>query len=89
MENAFKHCSDKSVPGAIQFTFTLHDREVKFESVNVSDRAQKINKDEAGGVGLSIVRRRLELIYPGHHTLSIKDENNTFSVTLTVNTHEH
>jgi two-component system LytT family sensor kinase len=89
VENAFKHCTDKSIAGAIQFTFTIHDQHVKFESVNVSGRTQRINKDGAGGVGLNIVRRRLELIYPGRHTLSIKDENNTFSVTLTVNTHEH
>ncbi len=86
VENAFKHCTDKSIPGAIRITFTIHDHQVKFESVNVSDRTQRIHKDEAGGIGLNIVRRRLELIYPGMHTLSIKDENNTFSVTLTVNT---
>jgi len=89
VENAFKHCTDKSIPGAIQFSFTINDHQVKFESVNASDRKQRINKDETGGVGLNIVRRRLDLIYPGMHTLSIKDENNTFSVTLTVNTHEH
>jgi sensor histidine kinase YesM len=89
VENAFKHCTDKSIPGAIQFTFNIHDHEVRFESVNVSDHAQRINKDDAGGVGLNIVRRRLELIYPGRHALDIQDENNTFSVTLTVNTHEH
>ena len=89
VENAFKHCTDKSITGAIQFIFTIHDHQVKFESVNVSDRTQRINKDEAGGVGLNIVRRRLELIYPGKHILSIKDENNSFSVTLTVNIHEH
>jgi LytS/YehU family sensor histidine kinase len=85
VENAFKHCTDKSIPGAIQFSFTINDHQVKFESVNVSDRTQRINKDEAGGVGLNIVRRRLELLYHGRHTLTIKDENNTFSVTLILN----
>jgi len=89
VENAFKHCTDKSIAGAIRITFTIRDHLVNFESVNISGRTQRINKVEAHGVGLSIVRRRLELIYPGIHTLSIKDENNTFSVTLTVNTHEH
>jgi two-component system, LytTR family, sensor kinase len=89
VENAFKHCTDKSIPGAIRFTFTIDDHQVKFESVNVSDRTQRINKDEAGGVGLNIVRRRLELIYPGMHALNIKDENDTFTVTLSINIHEH
>lgn len=89
VENAFKHCTDKSITNAIRIKFTIHDDRVQFESVNLSDRAQKINKDEAGGVGLNIVRRRLELIYPGRHTLHIKEENNTFSITLSVDTHEH
>ena len=89
IENAFKHCTDKSMPNAIRITFTVYDKNVKFESVNASDRTQRINKDEASGVGLNIVRRRLEIIYPGRHTLNIKEENNTFSVNLIVNTDEH
>jgi len=89
VENAFKHCTDKSIPNAVRITFTIHDNQVQFESVNLSDRTQRINKDEASGVGLNIVKRRLEILYPGRHSLNIKEENNTFNVTLTVNTHEH
>ena len=89
VENAFKHCTDKGTPAAIRIAFTMDDNSVKFESANLSDQAQRINKDGASGVGLSIVRRRLELLYPGRHTLSIKEENDTFIVTLSINTHEH
>jgi sensor histidine kinase YesM len=89
VENAFKHCTDKSKPRAICFAFTISDRSVKFESVNLSDKARRINKDGASGVGLAIVKRRLELLYPGRHTLVIREENNTYNVTLSVNTHEH
>lgn len=89
VENAFKHCTDKSIPDAIRISFTIQDKQVLFESENISGKSQKINKDEASGVGLNIVRRRLEIIYPGRHLLNIKEENNTFYVTLTVNTHEH
>jgi len=89
VENAFKHCTDKSITNAIGIKFTIHDGHVLFESINVSDRTQRINKDQASGVGLNIVTRRLEIIYPGKHTLNIKEENNTFIVTLSVNTHEH
>jgi hypothetical protein len=60
-----------------------------FESENISEKTQRINKDEASGVGLNIVRRRLEIIYPGMYTLNIKEENDTFMVMLSVNTHEH
>lgn len=89
VENAFKHCTDKGTPNAIKFKFTVSDRQIQFESDNLSDNKRIINKDEASGVGLNNVRRRLELIYPGRHTLAIKEDNNIFSVTLTVNTHDH
>ena len=89
VENAFKHCTDKSLPGAIKITFTIRGKQVLFESENISDPTKRINKDEASGVGLNILRRRLELIYPGRHALNINEENKTFSVTLSVNTDEH
>ncbi|MFZ4523256.1 MAG: sensor histidine kinase [Bacteroidales bacterium] len=89
VENAFKHCTDKSTPAAIRISFTITGNRVIFESVNISDNAQRINKDDASGIGLAIVGRRLELLYPGKHILTIKEENGTFNVTLTVTTHEH
>jgi two-component system, LytTR family, sensor kinase len=89
VENAFKHCTDKSIIDAIQFTFTIHDNSVNFESANLSDNTMRMHKDEASGVGLNIVKRRLELLYPGRHTLIIKEDNKTFAVSLSVNTHEH
>jgi two-component system, LytTR family, sensor kinase len=89
VENAFKHCTDKGTPNAIKLKFTISDRQIQFESDNLSDNTRRINKDEASGVGLNNVRRRLELIYPGRHTLVIKEDNNTFNATLTVNTDEH
>jgi len=89
VENAFKHCTDKSVPNAVRIGFTIHDSHVRFECINLADRTKRINKDKTSGVGLNIVRRRLELIYAGRHTLKIKEENNTFNVTLSVKTDEH
>jgi LytS/YehU family sensor histidine kinase len=36
----------------------------------------------AGGIGLANVRRRLDLLYPGAHTLTIDQQPNTYSVCL-------
>ena len=46
----------------------------------------KIPKDEDkhGGVGLSNVKQRLDLIYGDQYTLDINDEQDTYSVTLTI-----
>ncbi|NVO20172.1 MAG: sensor histidine kinase [Bacteroidetes bacterium] len=89
VENAFKHCTDKCNPGAIRFTFTIQGGQVLFVAVNQFEKSKIINKDYASGVGLNNVKRRLEIIYPGLHTLSIKEESSTFIVTLSVITREH
>lgn len=89
IENAFKHCSDKNIQNAIRISFSIDNNIVNFDCVNVFDKTQKITKDNASGIGLNIIKRRLEIIYPDKHILNIKEENGTFKVTLSVNTYEH
>ena len=36
----------------------------------------------SGGIGLVNVRRRLNIHYPDHHTLTIEDQPNIYSVDL-------
>ena len=86
IENAFKHCSDKNIPQAIRISFSIDNTIVSFGCANIYDKTRKITKDNAHGVGLSITRRRIELIYPGRHFLDIKEEHNTFTVALSLNT---
>ena len=43
------------------------------------------NLDDPGGIGLSNVRKRLALLYPGQHSLNIHSMGETFAVVLTIN----
>jgi LytS/YehU family sensor histidine kinase len=43
---------------------------------------KKVNKDK--GIGLENLKRRLELLYPGRHTLTAQKKENTFMAVLTV-----
>jgi two-component system, LytTR family, sensor kinase len=85
VENAFKHCSDKNAAQAIRISFSIDNRIVNFACANVFDRMKKITKDHAHGIGLAIIRRRMELIYPGRHFLSINEDHSTFTVALSIN----
>lgn len=73
VENAFKHgvLSDPSDPVLIHVIV-----EGNHLQLNVQNRINHQQKDQTGGIGLPNIYRRLELLYPGQHTLNIK-ENDT------------
>ncbi|WP_343305262.1 histidine kinase [Chitinophaga niabensis] len=73
VENAFKHgvLSDPSDPVLIHVIV-----EGNHLQLNVQNKINHQLKDQTGGIGLPNIRRRLELLYPGRHTLNIK-ENDT------------
>jgi two-component system, LytTR family, sensor kinase len=89
IENAFKHCTNKDMRNAIRITFSIENNIVNFECINDFDKSQEITKDNASGIGLNNIKRRLEILYPGMHSLNIKEERNIYSVILSVNTNEY
>lgn len=84
IENAFKHCTDKESKDAITFSFDISHNSILFEAVNIYDENQKITKDKSSGVGLDIVKRRLEILYPNKHQLTIEQKSNLFCISLKI-----
>jgi len=81
IENAFKHGNQKN---EISIKITFADNKIKLHCSNIiSDKTA--SKDSCGGIGLTNVKRRLNLIYPNKHKLEIKELNNIFTVNLTLN----
>lgn len=80
VENAFKHGNFKKSP--IRLQLTILARQIQFRINN--DYSTQQEKDSIGGVGLQNIRRRLALLYPQKHSLEIKDQKETFMVTLTI-----
>lgn len=79
IENGFKH----GILSDAQHPFTIHlliegDRLI----LHVKNRKNLDNKDHAGGVGLSNVRKRLELLYPSRHQLTIRDSDEFYECDL-------
>lgn len=84
IENAFKHCTDKKAPNAIRLFLQIQKSEIHFEVSNLFDPTKHINKDSSSGIGLSIVKRRLDFLYPNRYSLQINQKNGYFDVSLTI-----
>jgi len=84
IENAFKHCTHKETKHAIRFSFLFDAGKICFEATNIADKTQTISKDKTSGIGLDTIRRRLEILYPGRHSLQIQEKNDLFCVSLTL-----
>jgi two-component system, LytTR family, sensor kinase len=84
IENAFKHGSKtKSNNPYIHITFDLeHEDHIGFLIENRVDPFQEINS--AGGFGLSNVKKRLELLYPGKYELNIQESSSVYRVELSI-----
>lgn len=84
VENAFKHIShftDK--PNRLVITLKYSKPNFEFQVFNTKDGFAK--GAEAGGIGLKNVCRRLDLLHPNQHTLTIDPGNDYFRITLTIN----
>ncbi|MBS1660226.1 MAG: histidine kinase [Bacteroidetes bacterium] len=80
IENAFKYTTrDPQQTNRILITLKEAAGKLTFTCRNAYDI-----QPGAPGIGLANVRRRLELLYPGRHTLDIQQSDNTYSVTLTL-----
>jgi LytS/YehU family sensor histidine kinase len=83
VENCFKHGSSKD-PDSPWIKISLHVKNdcLTFEVLNSIPNSGK--KDNTEGVGLLNAQRRLELIYPQNHRLTIREENSEFHVKLNI-----
>lgn len=80
VENAFKYGIDSKRPPDIRFEFTRIAGGIAFRSSNTILQANSSGPNE--GIGLHNIRRRLELLYPQRHELTIKQQTGSFEVSL-------
>ena len=86
MENAFKHGLDKRFnDGSVTVKFTILNNEVIFECDNSLGQTEDDHSiPKPGGKGHINVQRRLELIYPKTHKLSINKNQELYTVYLKI-----
>ncbi|RPE08065.1 GHKL domain-containing protein [Chitinophaga lutea] len=90
MENAFKHVSQhKDAPNWISMRLRFSQQSLQLEVAN-SVASQPSASQQIlpyGGIGLKNVQRRLDLVYPGHYGLEVRQEETVFRISLRLHLH--
>lgn len=82
VENAFKHSAGSVENWFVKLHFELNTNELK---VNISNSIpKKPTKKESMGMGLSNIRKRLDLLYPGQYTFEIYQSDIKYRTILTI-----
>jgi two-component system, LytTR family, sensor kinase len=81
IENAFKHSGSREEAGVIRVSMSTSGKNLSYSVINSYISSGKRREGECG-IGLKNVQRRLELLYPGKHLLTISDNGNIFSADL-------
>jgi len=84
IENAFKYCNKIDVEKAIVIRLSVKDNELIFRSTNYYDPELKASNIKTGGIGLEVVEKRLDLLYPDKHDFKINKQDCQFEVFLKI-----
>jgi len=95
VENAFKHGAAfvTKVPGSdlvlyntaeINIDLAAEKNELRFVVKNRYDENSTETKDKTSGIGLTNVKRRLDLLYRNHHSLQIEKKDGWFIASLQI-----
>ena len=85
IENAFKHSPNKN--GQIDIELNATKEELAFRIANTKELDKSLGVDgfEEGGIGLTNIQKRLQLLYSEQHQFSIENVGNQFVVELELN----
>ncbi len=84
LENSFKHGLNNQISqGFVTIKMDVGERNIDFFIENSkAEKLPALEHRRSGGIGLVNVRRRLNLLYPNHYNLDIRDKPKTYAVTL-------
>jgi hypothetical protein len=88
IENAFKHGVSYQRDSFINIVLSREGDLIRFRTSNSFNASNGDVPQPDSGIGLDNVRKRLALLYPGKHELTIIDKIPVYSIELTINTGE-
>ena len=84
VENAFKHSSKSGTNPGIRINLFIEPGQIQFVVANQIKKSSETPGDPSGGIGLHNIQRRLDLLYPGKHSLVITEDQSIFTVKLVI-----
>jgi two-component system LytT family sensor kinase len=88
IENAFKYSTNKKIRNAVTISLGTNNNEVVFTCSNAYDADSKVQYEENSGLGLELIKSRLELLYPQNYQLAIDKTTDRFNVNLAITLHD-
>ncbi|SHE45522.1 GHKL domain-containing protein [Mariniphaga anaerophila] len=86
IENAFKHGVSYREHSFIHISMRAEQNQIVFKCSNSRSTKKEETPDRNhSGIGLENVKKRLNLLFPGEHELSISQSGTTFDVLLNIN----
>ncbi|MGH1388033.1 sensor histidine kinase [Kordia sp.] len=88
IENSFKHSKIETEKNAsVTIDINIYNNQLLAFKINntIPKRPAKNWLNSEGGIGLANVKKRLELLYPKNHTLTINNDKESYNVKLTIN----
>ncbi|MBN1599903.1 MAG: histidine kinase [Bacteroidales bacterium] len=83
IENGFKHSNLNDFNQKLDISISENNNILLFNCINTFN--DKTTNNDKKGIGIELVKKRLELLYPKSHNLNISKENNEYCVTLKIN----
>lgn len=88
VENCFKHGGATNEPNAVCIRLEVGEGTIHFATDNnlrdPDTTADASHRTAAHGVGLTVLRRRLDLLYPGRYRFQAQREGDRFRTSLTI-----
>jgi len=83
IENSFKYVSNyEDKPNEVKISLARSNGQLFFKTFNTKENINGRKSIDHSGIGIANVKRRLELLYPGRHSLAIQNDEHSFEVTL-------
>ena len=84
VENAFKHGVSYLEASHIDIRLKIDNGDLQFRVENNRIKKDRDPIQQESGIGLKNVLRRLDLLYPGTHTINIEENSTKYIVTLII-----